>query len=47
MAKLYGEILSSALMTFDKSFARANGQPLDASEVYYSLTEAQKYATEA
>lgn len=44
MAKLYGEILSSALMTFDKSFARANGQPLDSTEVYYSLESAKTYA---
>lgn len=47
MAKLYGEILSSALMTFDKSFARANGQPLDSTEVYYSLSAAQEYAAGA
>lgn len=47
MAKLYGNIASSALMTFDKSFARANGQPLDATEVYYSLTDAQAYAAGA
>ena len=47
MAKLYGEILSSALMTFDKSFARANGQPLDSTEVYYSLAAAQEYAAGA
>lgn len=44
MAKLYGEIASKALLTLDKSFARANGQPLDASEVYYSLAAAQEYA---
>ena len=47
MAKLYGEIASSALMTFDKSFARANGQPLDSTEVYYSLAAAQEYAAGA
>lgn len=47
MAKLYGDILSSALMTFDKSFARANGQPLDASEIYYSLDDAKAYAAGA
>lgn len=47
MAKLYGEILSSALMTFDKSFARANGQPLDSTEVYYSLEDAKTYAASA
>ena len=44
MAKLYGEIAAKALLTLDKSFARANGQPLDASEVYYSLAEAKAYA---
>lgn len=47
MAKLYGEIAAKALLTLDKSFARANGQPLDASEVYYSLTDAQTYAASA
>ena len=47
MANLYGEILSSALMTFDKSFARANGQPLDSTEVYYSLEAAKAYAAGA
>lgn len=47
MAKLYGEIASSALMTFDKSFARANGQPLDSTEVYYSKTAAEEYAAGA
>ena len=47
MAKLYGEIASSALMTFDKSFARANGQPLDSTEVYYSYDSAVEYASGA
>lgn len=47
MAKIYGEISSSALMTFDKSFARANGQPLDSTEVYYSLEAAKTYAAGA
>ena len=47
MAKLYGEIASKALLTLDKSFARANGQPLDASEVYYSLDAAKEYAATA
>ena len=47
MAKLYGEVPSSTLMTFDKSFARANGQPLDSTEVYYSLSAAQEYAAGA
>lgn len=47
MAKLYGEIASSTLMSFDKSFARLNGQPLDSSEVYYSLDAAKTYAASA
>ena len=47
MAKLYGNIASSALMTFDKSFARANGQPLDSTEIYYSLAAAEEYAAGA
>jgi hypothetical protein len=44
MARIYGEIASSALMTFDKSFSRSNGQPLDSTEVFYSLQAAQDYA---
>ena len=44
MAKLYGEIAASALLTLDKSFARALGQPLDSTEVYYSKTAAEEYA---
>ena len=47
MAKLYGEIAAKSLLTLDKSFARANGQPLDASEVYYSLAAAREYAATA
>ena len=47
MAKLYGEIAAKSLLTLDKSFARANGQPLDASEVYYSLEAAKVYAAGA
>ena len=47
MAKLYGEIDAKTLLTLDKSFARANGQPLDASEVYYSKTAAEEYAATA
>ena len=35
------------MLTLDKSFARANGQPLDASEVYYSLQAAKDYAATA
>lgn len=44
MAKNYGEILASALMTFDKSFSRSNGQPLDSTEVFYSKKDAEDYA---
>lgn len=44
MAKIYGEIGASALMTFDKSFARSNGQPLDSTEVFYSKSAAETYA---
>lgn len=44
MARIYGEILSSALMTFDKSFSRSNGQPLDSTEIFYSLAAAEAYA---
>lgn len=47
MAKLFGEIAAKSLLTLDKSFARANGQPLDASEVYYSLEAAKTYAAGA
>lgn len=44
MAKIYGEIGASALMTFDKSFSRSNGQPLDSTEVFYSKAAAETYA---
>ena len=44
MAKLYGEIAASALLTLDKSFARALGQPLDSTEIYYSKAAAEEYA---
>lgn len=44
MAKIYGQIAAAGKMTFDKSFSRMNGQPLDASEVYYSLADAEAYA---
>ena len=44
MAKNYGKIGASALMTFDKSFSRSNGQPLDSTEVFYSKAEADAYA---
>lgn len=44
MAKLFGEIAAKSILTLDKSFARANGQPLDSSEIYYSLAAAEAYA---
>lgn len=43
MARIYGEIAASGLMTFDKSFSRSNGQPLDSTEIFYSLVSAQDY----
>lgn len=48
MAKIYNDFQPVNLMSFAKSFARLNGQPLDKSEIWYSLAEAQAYAaTEA
>ena len=48
MAKIYNDFKPANLMSFAKSFARLNGQPLDKSEIWYSLAEAQAYAaTEA
>lgn len=44
MAKIYNDFASANLMSFAKSFARLNGQPLDKSEIWYSLAEAQEYA---
>lgn len=44
MAKLYGKIASNTLLTLDKTFSRANGQPLDGTTLWYSLVEAQAYA---
>lgn len=44
MAKIYNDFASANLMSFAKSFARLNGQPLDKSEIWYSLAEAQTYA---
>ena len=39
------EIIKTAdLMTFGKSFARSNGQPLDESEVWYDLAALEAYA---
>lgn len=44
MAKIYTDFQPANLMSFAKSFARLNGQPLDKSEIWYSLAEAQVYA---
>lgn len=44
MAKLYGNIASNTLLTLDKTFSRANGQPLDGTTLWYSLETAQNYA---
>ena len=44
MAKIYNDFQPANLMSFAKSFARLNGQPLDKSEIWYSLAEAQAYA---
>lgn len=44
MAKIYTDFQVANLMSFAKSFARLNGQPLDKSEIWYSLEEAQAYA---
>ncbi len=48
MAKIYNDFQPANLMSFAKSFARLNGQPLDKSEIWYNLADAQAYAaTEA
>lgn len=48
MAKIYNDFQPANLMSFAKSFARLNGQPLDKSEIWYNLADAQSYAaTEA
>ena len=48
MAKIYNDFQPVNLVSFAKSFARLNGQPLDKSEIWYSLADAQAYAaTEA
>lgn len=44
MAQLYGNIEGKDLLTFDKTFSRANGQPLDNTTIWYSLEQAQNYA---
>lgn len=44
MAKIYNDFQPANLMSFAKSFARLNGQPLDKSEIWYSFDEAAAYA---
>lgn len=44
MAKIYNDFQPANLMSFAKSFARLNGQPLDESEIWYNLAEAKAYA---
>lgn len=44
MANFYKNFASETLMSFGKSFARLNGQPLDKSAIWYSLEEAEAYA---
>lgn len=44
MAKIYNDFQPANLMSFAKSFARLNGQPLDKSEIWYNLADAQAYA---
>lgn len=44
MANFYKNFASETLMSFGKSFARLNGQPLDKSAIWYSKTEADAYA---
>ena len=47
MANLYKNFSSDTLMSFGKSFARLNGQPLDKSAIWYTLEEAETYAASA
>ena len=44
MANFYKNFTSDTLMSFGKSFARLNGQPLDKSAIWYSKAEADAYA---
>jgi hypothetical protein len=44
MAKIYNDFQPINLMSFAKSFARLNGQPLDKSEIWYNLQDAKDYA---
>ena len=47
MANFYKNCDSATLMSFGKSFARLNGQPLDKSAIWYSKAEADTYAASA
>lgn len=47
MANFYKNFDSATLMSFGKSFARLNGQPLDKSAIWYSKAEADTYAASA
>lgn len=38
------EFKTFSLLTLDKTFDRANGQPLDNTSVWYSKTDAENYA---
>lgn len=44
MANFYKNFAEANLMSFGKSFARLNGQPLDKSAIWYSKTDADAYA---
>ena len=44
MAKLYNDFSATNLMSFGKSFARLNGQPLDKSEIWYNYADLEAYA---
>lgn len=44
MANCYKNFAEANLMSFSKSFARLNGQPLDKSAIWYSKTDADAYA---
>lgn len=44
MANFYKNFAEANLMSFGKSFARLNGQPLDKSAIWYSKADADAYA---
>lgn len=44
MANFYKNFAEANLMSFGKSFARLNGQPLDKSAIWYSKVDADAYA---